>query len=126
RKPLLRIWSASWLLRPSQVRFGRGIMNGLPVWFGALRFTGCPDAKTVMAVTLQPPTAMPLQSPGRYRRPNGRSHTALATARCRTSKFVGPFEQLRQLVIWLELLLAACQESESALAKVYSNRRFSP
>ena len=48
------------------------------------------------------------------------------TARWRVSNVAGPLEQRRQFVIWLELTLAACQVSESALPNVYSNRRFNP
>src|SRR3954471_11215337 len=101
-------------------------MKGLPVWFGALKLTGCPVEKTPIADTVHPLIAMFAQPPfGRPRR-NGNSQTALATARRRTSKLVGPLEHSRQMVIWFPLELADCQASESAFAQVYSNRRFSP
>src|SRR4051794_38993451 len=109
--------SASRSLRPSHTRLGRGLMKGLPVWFGAVKITGCPVEKTVIAVAVHPLIAMSAQPPDARRRPNGNSQTALSTARCLTSKLVGPLEHSRQIVIWLPLELEDCQESDSAFAK---------
>ena len=95
RKPLFRMLLESWSLRPSQIRSGRGVMNGLPVWLGPLRLIGCPVEKTVIAVTVHPPSATFVQP---SRRSKGICHTALVTARCRVSKVAGPLEQRRQSV----------------------------
>src|SRR5262249_2495124 len=105
---------------------GRGVIYGLPVWFGPFKLTGCPVENVVIAVKLQPPIARFSQPPALFPRPNGSSQTALATSPCLTSKLVGPLEQRRQIVSGLELALPACQVSDSALPKVYSNLRFRP
>ena len=76
-------------------------MKGLPVWFGPLSATGCPVENVVIAVTVQPASTIAAQLRERLPRPKGNSHTALATARCVTSKFVGPLEHspaIRHLV----------------------------
>ncbi len=96
KKPFWRMLPESWPLRPSQTRFGSGVIKAFPVWFGAANCIGWPLENVVIAVRVHPPTAISAHlgklPPKRYPRPKGCAvHTTLPTARWRTSNVAGPF-----------------------------------